>query len=117
MRWQNSTADGLPVDDLERVLGVDLPLDVGDEEARGVVPADAEGHLGQVVRAEAEELGHRRDLVGGDGAAGDLDHRPDEIVELDPLLLYDPPRRGPDDPLLVAGPPDGDAGGGHTLGP
>src|SRR5512137_2281122 len=45
-------ADAVAVEDLERVLGVDLLLDVRAEEAGGVVAADAERRLGQVVGAE-----------------------------------------------------------------
>src|SRR5918998_393069 len=58
------------VEDLERVLGEHLAVDVLHQElALGVVAAVAEAHLRQVVRAEAEELGVLRDLVGGEGAA------------------------------------------------
>ena len=41
--------------------------DVGQQEAGlGVVAGVAEGHLGQVVGAEREELGYAGHLVGGD---------------------------------------------------
>ena len=42
--------------------------------------------LRQVVGAEAEELGRLRDLVGGERAARNLDHRADQVVELHLLL-------------------------------
>ena len=46
------------VERLERVERQDLVLDVLEQEAAlGVVAAVAERHLGQVVRAEAEEVG------------------------------------------------------------
>ena len=52
------------VQGLERVLREDPVLDVLEEEAAlGVVAAVAERHLGQVVGAEAEELGVLGDLV------------------------------------------------------
>ena len=44
---------------------VDLLVVVVAEELAGVVAAEAEGHLGQVVGAEGEELGLGGDLVGG----------------------------------------------------
>ena len=53
---------------------VDLPVVVAGQELAGVVAAEAEGHLGQVVGAEGEELGLLGDVVGGEGGTGDLDH-------------------------------------------
>ena len=50
-------ADAGLVERGERVLLEDLVLDVGHEEVAHVVAADAERGLGEVVRAEAEELG------------------------------------------------------------
>src|SRR5688500_1962642 len=79
-------ADAAEVDRLERVALEQLLLDVlGEEDAR-VVAAVAEGHLRQVVRAEAEELGRLRELVGRDRGARHLDHRAVEIVDLRLLL-------------------------------
>lgn len=40
------------------------------QELAGVVAGEAEGHLGQVVGAEGEELGLLGDLVGSQGGAG-----------------------------------------------
>ena len=48
---------------------------------------EAEGHLGQVVGAEREELGLFGDLVGRQGGAGDLDHRADLILHRHAGLL------------------------------
>ena len=43
------------------ILGQDALFDVLEQEvALGIVAAVAEGHLGQVVGAEGEELGHAR---------------------------------------------------------
>ena len=51
----------------EGIALVDLVVVVGGQELAGIVTAEAEGHLGQVVRAEGEELGLLGDLVGGEG--------------------------------------------------
>ena len=57
-----------------------------DELGLHVVAAEAERRLGQVVRAEAEEVGNRADFVGRDGSARQLDHRAHGDVKLDALL-------------------------------
>ena len=66
----------------EGVLLEDFRLGVGHEEGAHVVATDAESGLGEVVGAEAEELGALGDLVGGERAARDFDHGADLIVEL-----------------------------------
>ena len=58
----------------EGIVLIDLVLIVGIQELAGVVTAEAEGHLGQVVGAEAEELGFLGDLVGQQSGSRDLDH-------------------------------------------
>ena len=77
----------------ERVGLIDLPVIVAGQELARVVAAEAEGHLGQVVGAEGEELGLLGDVVGGEGRTGDLDHSADLVVHvaaglLDELLCY-----------------------------
>ena len=57
---------------LERVGFVNLRLVIGGEELGRVVAAEAEGHLGQVVGAEAEELSFLSDLAGSQGCTGDV---------------------------------------------
>jgi hypothetical protein len=47
----------------------------------GIVAADAERGLGEIVGAEAEELGLLGDLAGHQRGAGQLDHGADEIVD------------------------------------
>jgi len=47
-------------------LGHDLVFGVGAEEAAGVLTLYAEESLGVFIRAEAEELGGLRDLIGGE---------------------------------------------------
>ena len=58
-------ADAFLVERLERVFRQQLLLQVLRDEGADVVAAEAEGHLRQVVRAEAEELGRLGHLVGG----------------------------------------------------
>ena len=67
-----------------------------------VVAADAEGGLGEVVGAEAEELGLFGDLVGGEGGAGQLDHGAHHVIDGDALLLEDLLGDAADDGGLVA---------------
>ena len=54
----------------------------------GVVSREAERRLGQVVRPEGEEVGLPGDLVRADAGARELDHRPDEVLDL-PLGLLE----------------------------
>ena len=61
---------------------VDLLVVVGAQELAGVVTAEAEGHLSQVVGAEGEELGFLGDLVSGQSGTGDLDHGADFVMEV-----------------------------------
>ena len=72
----------------ERVLLEDLVLDVRHEEVAHVVAADAERHLREVVRAEAEELGALRDFIRRERAARHFDHGADQVVELHLLLRH-----------------------------
>ena len=53
---------------------VDLPVIVAGQELARIVAAEAEGHLGQIVGAEGEELRLLGDVIGGEGGAGDLNH-------------------------------------------
>ena len=80
-RHPDQLADPLYIEADERVPGVDALFDIRTEKARGVVAADAQRGLGQVVGAEREELGRVRDVAGAQRGAGQLDHRADEIVD------------------------------------
>ena len=62
-RHFNQPADALLVNARERVVLEDLLRIVVLQELAGVVAGEAESHLGQVVRAEGEEVGFGRDLV------------------------------------------------------
>src|SRR2546422_1792869 len=86
----------------ERVLVENLLLLIDAQELADVIAGESERELCQVVRAKGEELRLLGDLVGGHRAAGDLDHRADEIIHLDALLFHDLGRDTVDDYLLVA---------------
>jgi hypothetical protein len=62
-------------------------LQVIGQERVDVVAAVAERHLGQVVGAEAEEVGVLGDLVGGQRRTRDFDHRTDQEIQLAVELL------------------------------
>ncbi len=66
-----------------------LPLHVERHELRRVVTREAEGRLRQVVGAEREELRLLGDAPGRHGGPRQLDHRADQIGQLDPVLLQD----------------------------
>ena len=87
-RHLHQLADAGLVDGGERILLDDLQFLVRPEEGAGIVAAHAEAGLGQVVGAEAEEFGRLRDLVRGQCAARNLDHRADEVIELYTLFLH-----------------------------
>ena len=71
---------------LERIALVDLGVVVGSQELGSVVTAEAEGHLGQVVGAEAEEVSFLGDLAGGQGSTRDLDHGTDLVLHVNASL-------------------------------
>src|SRR6185503_15511995 len=95
-------ADAVAVEDLERVRGNDLLLDVlGEEALLRVVARDAKDRLRQVIRSEREELGLRGDLVGDEARARDLDHRAELVGDLLSAFFEDGLGYG-DDLLLQA---------------
>ena len=65
----DQVADAFLVEADEGVLLEDALVDIGVQEPAGVVAADAEGGLGQVVGAEGEELGMLGQVAGADGRA------------------------------------------------
>ncbi len=79
-------AHAVDIDRDERVLLEDALVQIGLQEAAGVVSADAEGGLGQVVGAEREELGALGQIAGPDGGARQLDHGADLVFHGDPGL-------------------------------
>ena len=96
-------ADAGLVEAGERVVVHHLGVLVGGQERARVVPAEAETGLGEVVGAEAEELGVLGHIGGGERRAWDLDHRADGVLELDflqPVLLTHLRSRFVDDGLL-----------------
>ena len=89
------------VDRLERIVGNDVVLAIVIDVAGVVVAAHAHRGLRQVVGAEAEELGLLGDLIGADRGPRHLDHRADEILDVQALLGKDLFGRVADDLLLV----------------
>ena len=82
-RHLDEFADADLVEFGERIGLVDLLVVVRAEELAGVVTAETEGHLSEVVGAEGEELGFGRDRVCGERRARDLDHGADLVLHLD----------------------------------
>src|SRR3546814_17846292 len=82
------------VDADEGVAGVDALFDIFGEEAAGIVAADAQCGLCEVVGAEAEELRFLGDAPRLERGAGQLEHRADEIVDGLPLPSTEERREG-----------------------
>ena len=68
-------ADALDVDRRERIPVENLAVLVYLQKLASVVARETEGELGEIVRAEREELRFGRDLIGGDRAAPDARSR------------------------------------------
>src|SRR3546814_10266843 len=79
-------ADALDIDADERVGRIDALVDIGRQEASGIVAAHPERGLRQIVGPEREERGRIGDLARLQGGARQLDHRADEVIEA-PVLL------------------------------
>jgi hypothetical protein len=85
----NELADAVPIQRLERIARQDLvPQVIGQERAR-VIPAEAERHLRQVVRAEREEVGLLRDGASRQRGTWDFDHRPSQDIDAVAALVKD----------------------------
>src|SRR5262249_19387662 len=82
-------ADAFTVERDERIDRQDALRRIGTEKARGVVAADAERGLGQIVGAEREEFRGFGDLAGEQRGARQLDHGADLIFDAFPGLLGD----------------------------
>ena len=70
------------VQSCERIGLVNLCLVVGIQEFAGIITGETEGHLGQVVGTEAEELGFLGDFVSRQAGTGDLHHGTDFVLEI-----------------------------------
>src|SRR4030043_2203173 len=81
-------ADTLRINRLEGVVLPDPLVEVVIQELASVVARYSVGRLGEVVRAEAEELRLPGPLIRGDGPARNLDHRADEVIHLAAVLLH-----------------------------
>src|ERR1035437_4707464 len=80
-RHLHQLADTFLVEDGEGIVGEDLAILVVLLELRIVVAREAHGGLGQVVGAEAEELGFLGDVAGGERGARNFDHGADHVLE------------------------------------
>ena len=75
------------VERIERVARQDFLAEVVGQKGVDVVSTVAEGHLGEVVGAEAKEIGLLAHLVGGESRTGDLNHRADQDIQFAAVLL------------------------------
>ena len=66
----------------EGIVLENLGIVVSIQELTGIVTGEAVGHLGQVVGAEAEEVGVLGDLVSGQAGTGNLDHGADLVLKV-----------------------------------
>ena len=73
-RHIHELAHALCIQTGERVGFIDFIFIVCGQELSGVVPAEAECHLCQIVGSEAEEIRFFRNFVRGEGGTGNLDH-------------------------------------------
>src|SRR5580658_419466 len=89
-------ADAVAVDRHEGIGRQDALRGINTEETRGVVAADAEGRLRQIVGAERKEFRGLRNLAGLERRARQFDHGADLIFELGLGLGRDFSRRGVD---------------------
>src|ERR1035437_4135579 len=67
------------IDHLEWIDRKNFFIKVIGQETSDVIPGEAEGHLGEVVGSEREELGRFCDLVSCQTGPGNLDHGPDHV--------------------------------------
>ncbi len=73
--------DTVGIDAVEGIPRQEAVLEVGLHQTTfDVVPAEAEGHLGEVVGPEGEEVGLAGDLIGADRGSRGLDHGADAHV-------------------------------------
>ena len=67
---------------LEWIPGIDIPLQIGHQEPVGVIAAQSQGSLSQVIGSEAEEVRRTRNFVRGESSSGNLDHGAHLILDL-----------------------------------
>src|SRR5687767_1502905 len=89
------------VEHLKRVVLDDALLEVERKKPAGVVAREAPRSLREVVGTEGEELCFPRDLVGGEGGPGELDHRSQDERDRDLPLAEHLRRYLPDDQRLL----------------
>lgn len=108
-------AHTLGVDGLERVGIQDLVSEIVTHEGSHVVAGESEGHLGEVVRTEGEELGGTRHPLAGQSRAGDFDHGSEMIGDGLVGMGLDLALHAVADCFLEAELPRGDGHGHHNL--
>ena len=74
---------------LERIHRINALLHVVRQKRTGIIPAEPQAHLGQVVGAEREELGNLGHFVRRNRRPRDLDHRPDQVLDGSSHFLKD----------------------------
>ena len=89
------------VEDFEGIGLDDAVFLVEFEELGSIVTREAEGHLGEVVGAEGEEVGYGGNLVGGERCTRYFDHGAYEVGQALALLFEDFGGGGVDDVCLV----------------
>ena len=89
------------VEDFEGIGLDDAVFLVEFEELGSIVTREAEGHLGEVVGAEGEEVGYGGNLVGGERCTRYFDHGAYEVGQALTLLFEDLGGGGVDDVCLV----------------
>ena len=70
-------ANPISVNGLKRVPGIDIELYVWYKKPAGIIPANSQRRLGEVVGPKTKEFGSLGNLVGCDRSPRDLDHRSD----------------------------------------
>src|SRR5215471_19019528 len=98
----NQGAYAFGVDGREGILLENLFLLINPKELADIVPGKPERQLREVVGAKREELSLGGDLIGSLRAAWNLDHRADQVLDLDAGLFHDIGGHTIDHRLLVA---------------
>src|ERR1700729_3408192 len=73
-------ADAIRIEAYEGIAGDQALFQVLVQKCSGVVAAQSQGRLGEVVCAKREELGYLRDLTCPESSARKLYHRADHVI-------------------------------------
>src|SRR5258708_1267773 len=80
--------DPIRVKGHERISGENALALIGLDETRGIVAAETEGGLCEIIGAETEESGILADLASQQGCPRQFDHGTDGIRQLDAAFLF-----------------------------